>query len=60
MAFSPVFHDINSINENFPTFTRYDNNYNVGNVQSLHEIRFEMEIPTIDGVDEHHVIETHL
>jgi len=60
MAFSSMFHDINSINENFPTFTIYDNNYNVGNVQSLHEIGFEMEIPTVDGVDAHRVVEAHL
>jgi hypothetical protein len=32
MASSSMPHDINSINEVFPTSTRYDNNYGVSNV----------------------------
>ncbi len=48
----------------FQHLQRYDSNYSVGNVQTLHKIRSKMEIPTddddVDGVDEQHVVETHL
>jgi len=37
MVFFSMLHDISSTNEVFPTSARYDNNYNVGNVQPLHE-----------------------
>ncbi len=61
MASSSMFHDINSINEVLPPSTWYDN---VGNVQTLHETRSKMEIPIVDddvdGVDEQHVVKTHL
>ncbi len=55
MVSSSMLHDISSNVEVLPAFTKYDSNYNVGNVQTLHETRSEMEIPTnddVDGVDE--------
>jgi hypothetical protein len=60
MVFFSMFHNINSTNETLPTSAGYDNSYNVGNVQPLHETRSETKIPTVDGVDEHHVVEAHL
>jgi hypothetical protein len=59
MVFSWIFHDINSTNEILPTFARYDNNYNICNVQPMHEGGLEMGTPNVDGVDEQHVIEVH-
>jgi hypothetical protein len=49
MASSLVPFEISSIDEFFPTSTKYDNNYNIGNVQPSHESRPEMEIPHVDG-----------
>ncbi len=60
MVSSWIFHDINSTNEILPTFARYDNNYNICNVQPMHEGGLEMGIPNVDGdvdgVDEQHVM----
>lgn len=64
MASSSMPHDICSINEVLPASTRYNSSYSVGNVQTLHKNRFEMEIPIddndVNGVDEQHVVEAHL
>jgi hypothetical protein len=60
MVFSWIFHDINSTNEILPTFVGYHNNYNICNLQPMHEGGLEMGIPNVDGVDEQHVIEVHL
>jgi hypothetical protein len=64
MVFSSMFHDISSIDEVLPTFAKENNSYSVGDVQPLHETRSEVEILAtngdVDGVDEHHVVETHL
>jgi hypothetical protein len=58
MVSSWIFHDINSTNEILPTFARYDNNYNICNVQPMHEGGLEMGIPNVDG-DVHGVDEQH-
>ncbi len=64
MASFSMPHNISSTNEVLPTSIGYDSNYNVGNVQTLHETKSKMEIPTddddVDGVDEQRVFETHL
>jgi hypothetical protein len=53
MVSSSMPHNISSTDEVLPVSTRYDSNYNVGNVQTLHKIGFEMEIlvDNVDGVD---------
>ncbi len=57
-------HDINSTDEVLLASPGYNNSYSVGNVQTLHETRSEMEIPIdengVNGVDEQHVVEAHL
>ncbi len=63
-----MLHNISSTDEVLWASTGYDSSYSVGNVQTLHETRFEMEIPTnddddvddVDGVDEQRVFEAHL
>jgi hypothetical protein len=64
MASSSMPHENNSIDEVLLASIGYDSNYSVGNVQPLHKTGFEMEIPfvdgDVDGVDEQHVVETHL
>jgi hypothetical protein len=45
MVSSWIFHDINSTNEILPTFAGYGNNYNICNVQHMHEGGLKMGIP---------------
>ncbi len=52
--------DINFINEILLAYTRYDNNYNLGNVQPMHKGGLEQEITNLDDVDGQNVIEVHL
>jgi hypothetical protein len=63
-ASSSMPHDINSTDEVLLASPGYNNSYSVGNVQTLHETRSEMEIPIdengVNGVDEQHVVEAHL
>jgi hypothetical protein len=60
MVSSSVPCDINSIEESFPTFARYDISYSIDSVQPMHERGHEMDIPDVDGVDEEDVIEVQL
>jgi hypothetical protein len=59
MISSSIPHDISSTDEILLTFMEYDNTHNIANVQPPHERGLEMEIPNVDGVDEH-VIKVHL
>jgi hypothetical protein len=52
-------HDINSINQIPPTFTRYNSSYNMNNVQPTHK-GAELEISKFISVNEQYVIEMHL
>jgi hypothetical protein len=52
-------HDINSINQMPPTFTRYNSSYNVDNVQPIHK-GVELEISKFINVNEQYIIEMHL